>query len=102
MTGSTDGDTLANRYLYAPYEGTQVMFRQFEERLVAVEAALVTMATDRAVSEEKRKFIEARFNQIDTRLEKIDGHISRLVWLIIAAILGGFMSFVMQGNGLHG
>ncbi len=63
-----------------------------------MEAAIATMETDRAVSEEKRKFMEARFNQIDRRLDKIDGHISRLVWLIIAAILGGFMSFVMQGS----
>ena len=39
------------------------------------------------MSEEKRKFMVARLHQIDTRLDKIDGHIGRLVWLIIAAIL---------------
>jgi hypothetical protein len=44
----------------------------------------------------------ARFNQIDGRLDKIDGHIARLVWLIIAAIIGGFMSFVMQGSLVGG
>ena len=88
--------------LYVPFESTQAMFRHYEKRLSALEALVAQIETDRAVSEEKRKFIEARFNEVGRRLDRIDGHISRLVWLIIAAILGGFMSFVMQGNFLNG
>ena len=80
-----------------PYEGYRVMFRHIEKRLTSLELTVSAIETDRAVSEEKRKFMVARFNQIDTRLDKIDGHIGRLVWLIIAAILGGLMSFMMQG-----
>lgn len=85
---------------YVPFESSQAMFRHFEKRLASVETLLAKMETDRAVSEEKRKFIEARFNDVGRRLDRIDGHISRLVWLIIAAILGGFMSFAMQGSFL--
>ncbi len=83
-----------------PYEGYRVMFRHIEKRLTSLELTVSAIETDRAVSEEKRKFMVARFNQIDTRLDKIDGHIGRLVWLIIAAILGGLMSFMLQGVAL--
>ncbi|WP_298678372.1 hypothetical protein [uncultured Lentibacter sp.] len=85
-----------------PYEGYRAMLRHIEKRLTSLELSVAAMETERAVSEEKRKFMVARFNQIDTRLDKIDGHIARLVWLIIAAILGGFMSFVMQGPLMPG
>ncbi|WP_424984331.1 hypothetical protein [Microbulbifer sp. S227A] len=98
MTAPHDSDTPRG---FAVIDGMSSMLHQLEKRVVAVEAAIATIETDRAVNEEKRKFMEARFNQIDRRLDKIDGHISRLVWLIIAAILGGFMSFVMQGNILN-
>lgn len=81
-----------------PYEGYKAMFRHIERRITSLELTVAAMETERAVSEEKRKFMVARFNQIDGRLDKIDGHIGRLVWLIIAAILGAFMSFVIQGS----
>ena len=83
-----------------PYEGYRAMLRHIERRLTSLELSVAAMETERALSEEKRKFMVARFNQIDSRLEKIDGHIVRLVWLIIAAILGGLMSFMMQGAAL--
>jgi len=83
---------------YAELENMQAMYRQVEKRLNSIGLTVAAMETERAVSEEKRKFMEARFNQIDRRLEKIDGHISRLVWLIIATIIGASMSFVMSGG----
>ena len=81
-------------------EGAQAMFRHVEKRLTSLELSMGALETERAVSDEKRKFMETRFGQIDRRLEKIEGHMARLVWLIIAAILGGFMSFVMQNGAL--
>ena len=56
------------------------------------------LETYRAVNEEKQKRLETHFSQIDKRLDRIDALISRLVWLILAAIIGGFMSFVLKGN----
>ena len=82
----------------APHEATLQLFRQQERRLNSLELSVAAIETDRAVSEEKLKFMNARFDQLDRRLEKIDGHVSRLVWLIIAAIVGGTMSFVMNGG----
>ena len=90
--------TRVDEELFASREGTQQLFRQQERRLTSLELTVAAMETDRAVSEEKLKFMNARFDQIDRRLEKIDGHISRLVWLIIAAMVGGFVSFLMKGG----
>lgn len=95
---SLRGEPETEAQIYAPFESTQALLRHVEKRLTSLELSVAAMETERAVGEEKRKFMEARFNNIDQRLEKIDGHISRLVWLIIAAILGGFMSIVMQGG----
>ena len=87
-----------SRFLYAPFKDTEVAFLRTEERLANVEAAFVRFETDRAGNEEKQKRLETRFNQIDKRLDRIDALISRLVWLIVAAIIGGFMSFVLKGS----
>ena len=88
----------AARFVMPPYDDVEDVFRYIDRRLTAVERTLAGLETERAVNEEKRKFMEGRFNQIDLRLDRIDGHVSRLVWLIIAAILGGFMSFVLRGS----
>ena len=82
----------------ATQEGTQQLLRHQERRLTSLELSVAASETDRAVSDEKLKFMNARFDQIDRRLEKIDGHISRLVWMIIAAMVGGFVSFLMKGG----
>ena len=92
VNGTTVPDT------YVSHESTQQLLRHQEKRLTSLELTVATIETDRAVSEEKIKFMNARFDQIDRRLERIDGHISRLVWLIIAAMVGGFMSFLMRGG----
>ncbi|MEO0751153.1 MAG: hypothetical protein AAFY25_05080 [Pseudomonadota bacterium] len=95
---SLNGRDIAKTQDLMTLEGAQQLFRHHEKRLTSLELTVATMETDRAVSEEKLKFMNARFDQIDRRLEKIDGHMARLVWLIIAAMLGGLMSFLMQGG----
>lgn len=84
---------------YASLDGTQAMFRHVEKRLTSLELSIAAVETERAVSEERQKFMEMRFNHIDRRLEKIDGHISRLIWAIIASIVGGIVHGLMT-NGL--
>ncbi|MEL7012415.1 MAG: hypothetical protein AAFO72_03950 [Pseudomonadota bacterium] len=94
---SLGGNDITDAHL-ATQEGTQQLLRHQERRLTSLELTVAAIETDRAVSEEKIKFMNARFDQLDRRLEKIDGHISRLVWLIIAAMVGGFVSFLMKGG----
>ncbi|MEM6482039.1 MAG: hypothetical protein AAF922_01825 [Pseudomonadota bacterium] len=84
---------------YASFDGTLAMFRHVEKRLTSLELSIATFETERAVSEERQKFMEMRFNHIDRRLEKIDGHISRLIWAIIASIVGGIVHGLLT-NGL--
>ena len=84
---------------YASFDGTQAMFRHVEKRLTSLELSISAAETERAVSEERQKFMELRFNHIDRRLEKIDGHISRLIWAIIASIVGAVMHSLTT-NGL--
>ena len=38
------------------------------------------------------------FANIEKRLDKIDTHINKLVWLIIASILAGVLGFIMKGG----
>ena len=45
--------------------------------------------------------VTVRYESIKQRLDKIDGHISKLVWLMVLAIGSAFMSFIMSG-GLNG
>lgn len=94
--------TSGSRFLYAPFSDTEAAFSRMEARLANVEALITRLETDREVNKEKQLRLETRFNQIDARLDRIDNLISRLAWLIVAAIIGGFMSFVLKGSLLVG
>lgn len=39
-----------------------------------------------------------RYSNINKRLDKIDGHITRLVWIVIGAVLSAVLAFVMNGG----
>lgn len=96
---SDQGDSeMPGQPSFAQLEAFQAMYGHMEKRMNSIGLTVAAMETERAVSEEKRKFMDARFTHIDRRLEKIEGHIGRLVWLIIAAIMGAGMSFVMSGG----
>ncbi len=89
---------VGSRFLYAPFKDPAAAFQHFDARLTVLEAMAVRAETDRAVNEEKQKLLERRFNQIDGRLDRIDALISRLGWLVMAAIVGGFMSILLKGG----
>ena len=85
------------RIKHGPLPDAEAVYRLLERRLGVVESELGRIDTHNAVREEKRRFDESRLRDMDTRIDRIEGHLSKLVWLIVAAILGGFMSFVMKG-----
>ena len=91
-----------SRYLYAPFHDPDAVLARLEARLAGMETVIARLETDREVNKEKHLGLEARFTHIDRRLDRIEGLISRLVWLIIAALVGGVMSFVLGGNLLPG
>ena len=41
---------------------------------------------------------QERHSSIVKRLDKIDNHVTRLVWIIITAIVGAFIAFVSKGG----
>jgi hypothetical protein len=88
-----------SRFLYAPFGDTEAAFLRAEARMAALEDGFKRVELDRAVDREKEKRMEARFDVVDKRLDRIDGLIARLAWLIVAAIVGGLMSFLL-GAGL--
>lgn len=95
---SSERSGVGSRFLYAPFKDQEAAFHHFEARLALLERTAIRAETDRAVNEEKQKLLERRFTQIDGRLDRIDALISRLAWLIMAAIVGGFMSFLLKGG----
>ncbi|MDW4496820.1 hypothetical protein R5H30_02415 [Sulfitobacter sp. D35] len=85
-----------------PFDDLETVFRRIDARISAIEKAANRLETELAVAEEKRKLIEQRFNQVDSRLDRIDGHVARLVWLIFAGLIGGMVSFLMEGGPFGG
>lgn len=76
------------------------MTAAIEQRLVSLEnkaneqeKRLYALELKEAVSDEQYKVVISRLN-------KIDGHVSRLVWIVLAAIAMSLMKFILEG-GLH-
>lgn len=64
---------------------------RLEARTTNVEHKMHLLETAEAVTAE-------RHLSIVKRLERIDGHVSKLVWVFIVALIGAFMSFVSKGG----
>jgi len=54
--------------------------------------------TERAVHDERDRYAKERFDNVEKRLDKIDSHISRVVWLVLTAIIGALMAFLISGG----
>lgn len=63
-------------------------------RLNTLEPRVSKLERDGAVGEE-------RFKHIQNALDRIQSSIGRVVWIILTAVIGGIMAFVM-GGGLNG
>ena len=68
-------------------------FDRIEERFARGDERLTKLEVKSAVDQE-------RHDNIIKRLDRIDGHVNKLVWLIITAIIGAFMTFLIRG-GFH-
>ncbi len=55
-------------------------------------------ATQEAVSQERLKHMDDRFNRIESRLDNVDKNVSRVVWLIVASIIAALLSFIFRGG----
>lgn len=67
------------------------MSDNFEAKLDSLETRVAQLELGNAVGQE-------RHQSIVRRLDKIDSHVSRLVWLIIALLVGALLNFVIDGG----
>lgn len=66
---------------------TEVAFDALRDRLAKVEQ-------DLAVRQETLKGISERLSKIETTL-------SRLTWIVITAVVGAALTFLLNGGGVH-
>lgn len=84
----------------------------FRSRLVAMEQANATLsarvdALDRwqrqveiadARADERWKNVDNRFNDLDKKIEKVNGVLTKIMWLFVSAMILGFVAFVINGG----
>lgn len=51
-----------------------------------------------ALNAERRQQAEKEFRAVHDRLDKIDSHIARLVWMVLSGIIGAFLAFMFSGG----
>lgn len=73
-------------------------YQKLEIRIRALETWRSEQVTSNAVWQERRQSDREEFQRLNTRLDRIDGHINKIVWLIVTAIIGGLMAFVINGG----
>lgn len=69
-----------------------------EDRAAALEARASAIELVSAVGSEKYLNILSRLDKLDSSFDRFEANISKLAWLVIAAIVGGFMTFVIRGG----
>ena len=73
-----------------------------EQRVDALEDWRNSQDRTSAVNEIRRQHMDSRFDAIDKRLDQLDGHLSRVVWIIVVAIITSFMTFILKGGLVAG
>ena len=69
-----------------------------EHRMTEDRQRLIALETWKQQSEISGARLDERFTEMGNRLNRIDTNLSRLMWLFIAGIVGGFLTFVMKGG----
>lgn len=84
-------------------------FSRIENKLDGLEQWKHKMDTQSALTERQFQYLDSRFDEIDKKMEvnkkdndekldKINANFSRITWLIITAIVGAFMTWVLRGG----
>ena len=64
-----------------------------EDRILALETRQSTYEARLAVA-------ETNIDNINRKLDKIDANLSRLMWIVLAAIIGAVLKSVLTGSAL--
>jgi hypothetical protein len=68
------------------------------QRVRSLESWRHNLDVQAALWQKDKEHIDGRFDRQEARLDKIDGHLNKLVWLIIGALVSGAVLFVMKGG----
>lgn len=73
------------------YERLEERMDRMDERFSKQDDRITKLEVKSAVDHE-------RHTAIVGRLDRIDGHVSKLVWLILASIVAAVLSFILRGG----
>lgn len=69
-----------------------------DTRLTKLEERISKLETNIAVDGERHKTIKDNFAGVNKRLDRLDAHISKLVWLIIGTIITIGLTMLTSGR----
>lgn len=69
-----------------------------ERRLSDLEQWRADMNIVNALTEERRKNTDEKFEGINKRFDKIDKNVSKLLFLVAAGIIAAVINFIVQGG----
>lgn len=78
---------------------TQTLYSELNTRIVRLEDWKASQDVSNAVAAEHRRHIVERFDGMEGRLDKIDGHMTWIVRLIGGALILAVVGFLLAGGG---
>lgn len=71
---------------------------KLRDRVKTLEDWRHTVDTRHAVEDEREFHLNIRFDKLEGRLDRIDQHMGKIIWLIIGSIISGIMAFILTGG----
>lgn len=73
-------------------------FLALDRRVGDLESWRATQETQLAVREERDKHLDKRFDRLEEGVAEVKGYLLRIVWVVILAIVGSLMTFIISGG----
>lgn len=93
MTPTTEDSDLRTRVVSVEHGITALL-----ARLDAIEKWQRQVEIADARADERWKHVDNRFNDLDKKIEKISGILSKLMWILLSGIGVGFVGFIISGG----
>lgn len=75
--------------------------RKLEVDVVGLTNSIVDLRTRLAVKDERERHVDEKLEAIKKEVDGLKNGVNKIFWLVLAALIGGFLQFVMRG-GLAG
>ena len=71
---------------------------ELKKRLSVIEQWQIEQRVTTSARNERDKHLDERFDRLEKGTDEIKGYLLKIVWVIILAIIGGFVTFMMNGG----